>query len=79
MSVAAKLFAEKTKAKGIEGGEILAAKILEALEETIAEVSTHADASVTEKTIAVVLAPVYGGFKPQLMKLIDFDKDGQVG
>ena len=73
------ILVKKLEEKGIEGGEIIAKKVIEALEETFAEVAVDAETSQTEKTVAVILAPVFAGFKPSLNQLIDFNKDGKIG
>lgn len=70
---------EELKAKGIEGGEVVAQKFIEAFESALAKTVAHPETSQTEKTIAAVLSPVFVGFKPALSQLIDFNKDGKVG
>lgn len=70
---------KKLEAKGIAGGELLAAKVIEAFEETFVEVAVSAEAEPVEKTIAAVLSPIFAGFKPSLNQLIDFNKDGKIG
>lgn len=76
---AGQIFLETIKEKGIEGGEVVLKKVLEAVEETLAKVVVHPEAEATEKTVALVLTPVFGGFKPTLEGLIDLNKDGKVG
>lgn len=75
----AEILAEKLKAKGVEGGEVVAQKVLESFEETLAEVAVHPETSTTEKTVAAVLSPVFAGFKPALNQMIDFNKDSKIG
>lgn len=76
---ASDILLEEMKAAGIEGGEVLAQKFIGALENTFTKVAVHPETSQTEKTVAVVLAPVFAGFKPALNQLIDFNKDGKIG
>lgn len=79
MSQAFKIIVKKLEEKGIEGGELVAAKVFEALEEAMPAIVVDAETSSIEKTLAGVLAPVIGGLKPAFQKATDFDKDGQVG
>lgn len=73
------ILVEEMKAAGIEGGEVVAQKFIGAFESALTKVAVHPETSQTEKTLAVVLAPVFAGFKPALNQLIDFNKDGKIG
>lgn len=76
---AGEILVKQLEAKGIEGGEVVAQKFIEAFESALAEVAVSPETTQTEKTVAVVLAPVFAGFKPAITNLIDFNKDGKIG
>ena len=69
---------EEFSKKGLEGGELLLGKVIEALEAIAPRLAVEAEESAA-KIVGSALSMGLPVFKPTLEKLIDLDKDGKVG
>ena len=74
-----KLLVEEVKASGIEQAEVVCVKLFESIEKTVSKVIVDAETSAVEKGAATVLMTILPALKPQFQKLVDFDRDGQIG
>ena len=74
-----KIFVAKVKESGIEQAEVVCMKVFESIEKTATEVLVDVETTAIEKGAATVLMSVLPALKPQFQKLVDFDRDGQVG
>jgi len=77
-SVFVEKFVEKAKAKGVDVAEQAVYDLFLAMEEAaIAAAAESTDP--TEKAICVVAGPLMTSMNDTIKKLVDFDKDGQLG
>lgn len=69
----------KAKAAGIENAEEIVVDLYKAVVEAVQETASEADTEATEKLICSIVGPVLGGFKAEVEKLADLNKDGKIG
>lgn len=74
-----KIVLAKLKEAGVSQAEKAVVEAFGAVEKAVPEILVDAETSALEKGAAGILAPVLASLKPQIEKLADFDKDGQVG
>lgn len=74
-----KIVVKKLKEAGVEQAEKAIVAAFGAVEKAVPEIIVDAETSALEKTAAGILAPVLSSLKPQIEKLADLDKDGQIG
>lgn len=74
-----KIVLANAKKAGIEQAEKTIVGVYGALEKSVPEILVDPETTAIEKTAAGILAPVLASLKSQVEKLVDFDKDGQVG
>lgn len=75
---ASEILLEEAKKAGIESGEKVLAEVLELLEAVAPRLALEAEESWA-KTAGAGLGLILPAIKPSLEKLIDINKDGQVG
>lgn len=74
-----KIVLESLKTKGIEHAEIVCVKAFEAVQESLPKILVDTETSAMEKGAATLLTTILPPLKASFEKLVDFDKDGQVG
>lgn len=74
-----KILVEKVKESGVEQAEVVCVKLFEAVEKTVTAIMVDSETTAMEKGAATILMTVIPALKPQFEKLVDFDRDGQVG
>ena len=74
-----KIVAAKLKEAGVNQAEKAIVEVYGAIEKAVPAILVDPETSAIEKTAAGILAPVLASLKPQVEKLADLDKDGQVG
>ena len=70
---------EKAKAAGIENAEEIVVDLYKAVVEAVKETASEADTDATEKLVCNIVGPVLDGFKSEVEKLADLNKDGKIG